>query len=69
MKCADDYVGKRFKLTEPLPLLCCDYVFQPGEIIEVVKEHSKNRLIVKVPGALSYHKVKRSSLNRCGKLI
>ncbi len=67
---AEDYVGKLFKLTDSLPVLCCNYVpFQPGDIIEVFSVHSPNRLIVKLEGSKSLHKVKRSSLNRCGGII
>lgn len=64
-----EYEGKFFRLIEPLSTLCCSYIFQTGEVIEVVRKRSNNRLIVKTKGSISLHKVKKSSLNRCGKLL
>ncbi len=63
-----DYTNKTFKLTELLPTLCCPFIFQVGDIVIVFSIHSKNRLIVKKAGSTSLHKVKKSSLNRCGGL-
>jgi len=64
-----EFVDKFFKLNEELPTLCCSYVFPAGSVIRVIKEHSEKRLIVKTEGSVSLHKVKKSTLNRCGELI
>lgn len=67
-----DYVGKRFVVNENFKPLCCGKIFKHGEILEIRKQHSPNRLYIVVregDPVNSCHNVKRSTLNRCCVLI
>jgi hypothetical protein len=59
-----DYVGKKFIVKEKFKALCCGYFFTPGEILEVWKHPTSNRLYISRKNG-SGHNVKRSTLNRC----
>lgn len=58
-----DMVDKYYIFKEELKTLCCSHVFKVGEIVQVYRYSSKNRLLVQTKTG-SCHKVKRSSLNR-----
>lgn len=60
--------GKTYELTEDIKALCCGHTLKKGEIVEVMRYTSKNRLLVVMKNK-SVHKIKRSNLNRAGKEI
>jgi hypothetical protein len=60
--------NKVYELTEDIKTLCCKHVLKKGELVEVYKYTSKNRLLVLEKNG-SVHKIKRSNLNRVGKVI
>ena len=51
-------VRERFKA------LCCEKVFSQGDNLVVLRQTSPNRVMVSLGN--NCHKVKRSTLNRCG---
>lgn len=58
-----DMVGKHYIFKEELKALCCRKIFKVGEVVQVYKYTSKNRLLVQTK-TTGCHKVKRSGLNR-----
>jgi len=66
-----DYVNKKFVVKEKFTTLCCSKIFKPGEVLEIRKHPSPNRLwvtIIEGNPINSGHNVKRSTLNRCCEL-
>jgi len=66
-----DYLGKRFVVNKNFKPLCCGKIFKQGEILEIWKQRSPNRLYIVVregDPVNSCHNVKRSTLNRCCEL-
>lgn len=53
-------VGRRYRVTGKIKALCCEGWINPGEVVEVTKRSSKNRLLVK-PERQGFHRVKRST--------
>ena len=63
-----DMLDKVYELMEDIKPLCCEHVLKKGTCVQVIRYTSKNRLlIVKKNGSI--HKIKRSNLNRVGKLL
>ena len=61
-------LNKIYELTEDIKPLCCKHIIKKGTIIKVELYTSKNRLLVQVKGknGVTFHKIKRSNLNRVG---
>ncbi len=53
-----------YEVTEEFPTLCCHLVFRVGDTLELSKQLSPNRLLV-IRNQTEFHKVKRSTFNRC----
>lgn len=62
-----DMVGKSYEIIEPMKVRCCPDIVQPGEIVNVRYNTSEKIVLIKVKGG--FHKVKMSTLRRCGKEI
>jgi hypothetical protein len=54
------HIDKEYRVTGEIPALCCEGRLAPGEIVRVVRQTSKNRLLVK-PRTQGFHRVKRST--------
>ncbi len=59
--------GTKYLIKEELKALCCGYIFTPDEVVEIHAAPSKNRLII--ANGNTFHKVKKSALNRTSKEI
>ena len=62
-----DMVGKSYEIVEPMRVRCCSEIIQPGAIASVRYNTSKKIVLIKIKHG--YHKVKMSTLRRCGKEI
>lgn len=61
-----DLVGAKYTLTADVRARCgCNYTIPANSQVEVIKQTSKNMVLVKVAGQ-GLHKVRISSLNRAG---
>ena len=66
----------KYKVKEPFKTLCCGNYFEVGQILEIYKQLSKNRLYInayelikgeqKIRGS---HNVKRSTFFRCCEVV
>lgn len=72
LKKNDIYLNRKFKFTAKIASKCCSYVFQVGDLVEVIEHHSPNRLnVMLVDGEMARfcHRINRSTLNRCAEVI
>lgn len=53
--------GRRYQVTGDIKALCCTGALYPGNVIRVVEQTSKNRLLIKNESRGGLHKVKRST--------
>ena len=63
-----NYLNKKFKVDVSFGTLCCGAIFSHGEILEVWKHPTINRLYIKNKDG-HCHNIKRSTLNRCCTLL
>ena len=61
----DICIGDKYLLNEKLKVLCCSYDVEKDEIVTIFSRYSKNRVLIRKENN-SVHKVKFSSLRRCG---
>lgn len=58
-----EYQTMSYRVIEEFKTLCCAFPCKIGEVIEVLEQTSKNRLIIEKE--IGRHKVKRSTFFRC----